>query len=84
MEPPKIQRHLKPPFWPVRSLVLIGAIIVLLGVSSLLYAPHSSSADVYRLLATALIIAGLSTFSKIPQQRRVIREAEEKMRREQV
>jgi hypothetical protein len=84
MEHTKIQRRPKPPFLPVRSLVLMGTIIVLLGVCSWLYASRSASVDLYRLLAAVLIIAGLGTFSKIPQQRRVIREAEEKMQREQL
>jgi hypothetical protein len=77
MEHTNISRRLKPSPLPVRSLVVIGTIIVLLGLCSWFYASRSSSPDLYKLLAAALIIAGLGAFSKIPQQRRAIREAEE-------
>jgi hypothetical protein len=63
-------------FVPVRGLVIIGTIGVLLGVCSLLYASHSLTPEIYKLLAAALIFAGLGTFAKIPQQRRAIRQTE--------
>ncbi len=69
-------------FLPVRGLVLVGTVSVLLGVCSLLYAWRSLAPEAYRLLAAAFVIAGLSTFAKIPQQRRVIREARTRIENE--
>ena len=71
-------------FLPVRDLVVFGTIIVLLGLCSLLYSSRSSTPEVYQLLAAALVIAGLGTFAKIPQQRRAIREAKRTVEHEQV
>lgn len=71
-------------FLSVRSLVLIGTIILLLGLCSLLYASRSSAPEVYQFLAAVLVIVALSTFAKIPQQRRVIRAAERRVEHEQV
>jgi hypothetical protein len=71
-------------FLPVRGLVIIGAIGVLLGLCSLLYSSRSSTPEIYQLVAAALVIAGLGTFAKIPQQRRVIREAERRVEHEQL
>jgi len=84
MEHAKESRRRKGPFLSVRWLVVMGISTILLGVCSRLYALHSLSPDVYKLLAAALIIAGLSTLGKIPQQRRAIREAERAMQHEQV
>ena len=71
-------------FLPVRGLVVIGTITVLLGLYSLLYAWRSSTPEIYQLIAAALVIAGLGTFAKIPQQRRVIRKAGRRVEHEQV
>ena len=62
-------------FLPVRGLILVGMISLLLGVCSVLYASHSLVPEAYRLLAAAFVIAGIGAFARIPQQRRVIREA---------
>ena len=71
-------------FLPVRGLVVIGTITVLLGLCSFLYASRSSTPEIYQLIAATLVIAGLGTFAKIRQQRRVIREAEKRVEHEQV
>jgi len=81
---PDIPRAARKRVLPVRGLVVIGAISVLLGVCSILYAAHSLIPEIYQLLAAAFVIAGISTFAKIPRQRRVIREAEGRMEHEQV
>jgi protein-S-isoprenylcysteine O-methyltransferase Ste14 len=69
---------------PVRDLAVFGMIIVLLGLASLLYSSRSSTPEVYQFLAAALVIIGLGTFAKIPQQRRAIREAKRTAKHEQV
>ncbi len=71
-------------FLPVRDLVVFGTIIVLLGVCSLLYSSRSSTPELYQFLAAALVIVGVGTFAKIPQQRRAIREAKNPLKHEQV
>jgi hypothetical protein len=71
-------------FCSVRGLVGIGIVAVLLGLCSLLYASRSSSPEIYQLLAAALVVAGLTTFAKIPRQRRLIRDARSGVDDEQV
>jgi protein-S-isoprenylcysteine O-methyltransferase Ste14 len=68
---------------PVRDLVVFGTIMVFLGLCSLLYSSRSSTPEVYQLLAAVLVITGLGTFAKIPQQRRAIRQAKRTMESEQ-
>jgi hypothetical protein len=84
MEHAKRSRRRKGPFLPVRWLVIFGISVILLGVCSYLHASHSLSPDLYKLLAAALIIAGLGTLIGIPRQRRAIREAQKAIEDEQV
>jgi hypothetical protein len=68
----------KQQFLAVRWLVAVGVMLISMGILLFIHAPNSLFASRYLIAAPILVVVGVGTLARIPQQRRAIREAEDR------